>query len=127
VRKRSLVLTEAEQRLMEVLWARRSATVSEAQTALAPSHRAAFNTVQTTLRILERKGYVEHRAEGRAFRYVPVVDREAASTGAVQQVLRRFFNGAPGELAINLLERAELKDDELARIERLVADARAGR
>jgi predicted transcriptional regulator len=110
VRKRSLVLTEAEQRLMEVLWAQRSATVSEAQAALAPTHRAAFNTVQTTLRILERKGYVTHRAEGRAFRYVPVVDREEATAGAVTQVLRRFFNGAPGELAINLLERTQ--DDD---------------
>lgn len=127
MRKRSSTLTEVEQRLMEVIWTRRSATVSEVVAALAPRHRAAFNTVQTTLRILEQKGYLEHRAEGRAFRYAPLVEREQATAGAVKQVLQRFFNGAPAQLAINLLETSTLNDDELTHIERLVADARSTR
>lgn len=125
MRKRSATLTEVEQRLMEILWTRKSATVSEVVATLAPEGRAAFNTVQTTLRILEQKGYLTHRAEGRAFRYSPIVDREQATAGAVGQVLRRFFDGAPAQLAINLLERSKLSDEELAHIERLVAEARS--
>src|SRR3984957_20779771 len=103
VRRKSPTLTEAEQRLMEVLWSRGSATVSEALSALPASDRAAFNTVQTILRILEDKGYVKHRVEGRAFRYVPIVDREQARSSAVKHVLQAFFNRAPAQLAIKLI------------------------
>jgi predicted transcriptional regulator len=127
VRKRSTTLTEAEQRLMEVLWTRKSATVSEVVAALPAGQGAAFNTVQTVLRILEDKGYVSHRVEGRAFRYVPLVDREQARASAVTQVLQRFFDGAPGQLAINLIEREELSADDLARLQGLIDRARTER
>ena len=72
MRKRSTTLTEPEQRLMEILWSRKSATVAEVVAALPEAERTAFNTVQTILRILEGKGYINHVAEGRAFRYAPV-------------------------------------------------------
>jgi predicted transcriptional regulator len=112
---------------MEILWQRESATVSEAVAALAPAHRAAFNTVQTVLRILEEKGYVTHRVQGRAFRYVPLIRREQAQASAVTQVLQRFFNGAPGQLAINLVERETLSESDLARLEQLIEQARSSR
>jgi predicted transcriptional regulator len=112
---------------MEVLWSRGSATVSEAVSALPAGDGAAFNTVQTILRILEEKGYVKHRVEGRAFRYVPLVDREQARSSAVKHVLQRFFNGAPGQLAINLIERENLSDTDLRRLAELIARARASR
>jgi predicted transcriptional regulator len=124
LRKRSATLTEAEQRLMEVLWTRKSATVSEVVAALPGDQKAAFNTVQTVLRILEEKGYVEHQVEGRAFRYVPVVDREEARASAVTHVLQRFFDGAPGQLAINLIERERLSGADLARLQQLIDRAR---
>ncbi|MBV8244586.1 MAG: BlaI/MecI/CopY family transcriptional regulator [Candidatus Eremiobacteraeota bacterium] len=124
-RKKSATLTEVEQQLMEILWERRSGTVGEVQSALLPDRKAAFNTVQTTLRILEEKGYVRHRTEGRAFRYYPVVERDAASNSAVRNVLKRFFNGAAGALAINLIAHERLTPEELRRIEQLVQDAKA--
>lgn len=127
MRKRSATLTEGEQRLMEILWQRGSATVSEALSALPARDRAAFNTVQTILRILEEKGYVAHRVEGRAFRYVAVVDREQARSSAVKHVLQRFFNGAPGQLAINLIERETLSDDDLHHLAQLIERARSSR
>jgi len=109
---------------MEILWERKSATVSEVVAALPARHRAAFNTVQTILRILETKGHVTHRVEGRAFRYIPLVDREQARTSAVKQVLRRFFDGAPAQLAINLVDQEKLTDDELATLQRHIEEAR---
>ncbi len=126
-RKRSTTLTEVEQRLMEVVWDRKSATVSEVVAALASAHQVAFNTVQTVLRILERKGYLRHKAEGRAFRYYPIVNRQQASTSAVRQVLNRFFDGAPGKLAINILENQRLSATEITQLRRLIDEARTSK
>lgn len=124
-RRKSENLTEVEQRVMEVLWASGSGTVSEVLTALDSPKPLAFNTVQTMLRILEQKGYVRHREEGRAFRYIPVVDKAEASRNAVQSLVRRFF-GSPGALALNLLQHEDLSSDDLARIRALIAETEKG-
>ncbi len=120
-RRKSENLTEVEQRVMEVLWSRNSGTVSEVLAALKAPKQLAFNTVQTMLRILEQKGYVRHREEGRAFRYFPLVDRAKASQSAVHSLVRRFF-GSPGALAMNLIQNEELNADDLARIRKLVVE-----
>ena len=121
-RRKSESLTEVEQRVMEVLWSAGSGTVSEVLAAVDSPKPLAFNTVQTMLRILEQKGYVRHTEEGRAFRYIPVVDKAEASRTAVQSVVRRFF-GSPGALALNLLQNEDLSAEEIARIRRLIAEA----
>ncbi|MDQ2991729.1 MAG: BlaI/MecI/CopY family transcriptional regulator [Candidatus Eremiobacteraeota bacterium] len=124
-RKKSPTLTEVEQQIMEVLWDAGSGTVAEVTEALTKYKKVAFNTVQTVLRILEDKRYVRHRAEGRAFRYVAVVDRDTASTSAVNYLLRRFFDGAPGKLAMNLIENERLTPAELNALNELIAKAKA--
>jgi predicted transcriptional regulator len=121
-RGKSESLTEVEQRLMEVLWAQGSGTVSEVLSRIESAKRPAFNTVQTMLRILEQKGYVRHAEEGRAFRYFPVVDRADASRTAVHSVVRRFFD-SPGALAMNLIQNERLSAEELARVRRLIDEA----
>lgn len=121
-RRKSESLTEVEQRVMEVLWSAGSGTVSEVLAAVDSPKPLAFNTVQTMLRILEQKGYVRHTEEGRAFRYLPVVDKAEASRSAVQSVVRRFF-GSPGALALNLLQNENVSAEEIARIRRLIAEA----
>lgn len=118
-RRKSESLTEVEQRVMEVLWSTGNGTVSEVLAAVKAPKPLAFNTVQTMLRILEQKGYVRHREEGRAFRYIPVVDKAEASRSAVQSVVRRFF-GSPGALALNLLQTEDLSPEEIARIRGLI-------
>jgi predicted transcriptional regulator len=123
-RTKSPTLTEVEQQIMEVLWSNGTGTVAEVQEALTRYKQVAFNTVQTVLRILEAKRYVRHRSEGRAFRYVPIVDRATASSNAVAHLLRRFFDGAPGKLAINLIENERLSPDEIARLNDLIEKAR---
>jgi BlaI family transcriptional regulator, penicillinase repressor len=123
--KRRPDLTEAEQRVMEVLWKTRSGTVGEVRAEFPAPKAPAFNTVQTILRILETKGYVRHQVEGRAFRYLPLVDRAAASRNALQTLVRRFF-GSPDALAMNLVKSGDLDDETLAEIGRLVANAEDG-
>jgi predicted transcriptional regulator len=114
-------LTEAELRLMDVIWDKGRATVAEVCDAL-PKPPLAYNTVLTILRILEDKGYLRHAkaAEGRAFVYRPAVRRETASRNAVRHLLRRFFGNSAGKLVLNVLENDELSGEELLRIRKLL-------
>lgn len=118
-RKKSATLTEAELRLMEVLWQRGPATVADVTNALPPPP-IAYNSVLTTLRILEQKGYVAHDEEGRAYRYRPLVARDEAAQSAVGVLLRRFFGNNSGELALRLVEAGRPGDEELQRLKALI-------
>jgi len=123
-RRRSVPLTEAEQRLMEIVWSAGPATVGQIVDAIPEAERPAYNTVQTIMKILERKGYVEHRAEGRAFVYQTVVDRDAAARTALSHVMQRFFGGSPRALALNLIEGDHLTEDELDELQRTIRRAK---
>jgi predicted transcriptional regulator len=118
-RRRSGTLTEAELRIMEILWRLRSGTVAEVTAALPPPP-VAYNSVLTILRILERKGYVAHHESGRAFVYRPSIARDEAAQSAVGHLVQRFFRNNPGELALRLIERDRPSDDELARLKALI-------
>jgi predicted transcriptional regulator len=122
-RKRSPVLTDHELRLMEVLWRSGEATVAEV-TAAVGRPPLAYNTVLTTLRTLEQKGYVAHEEEGRAFVYRPTVARTQAAKSALSQLLRRFFGGSPGQLAVTLLDDRDLNEAEVAEIQEAIARKR---
>ena len=123
-RKKSPNLTEAELRLMDVIWEKGQATVGEVAEALPPNLGLAYNTVLTTLRILEEKGYLRHTKskEGRAFVYQAVVGRDEASRSAVRYLVSRFFRNSPELLVLNLLEDEELSAKELRRIRALIAE-----
>jgi BlaI family penicillinase repressor len=122
-RKKSPHLTEAELRLMDVIWDKGSATVSEVADALPKDVGLAYNTVLTTLRILEDKGYLSHtkRDDARAFVYRAVVGRNEARRSAVRYLVSRFFRNSPELLVLNLLEDEELDAKELSRIRKMVA------
>src|SRR5436305_11489483 len=109
---------------MDVLWDRGAATVPEVDEALPNELSLAYNTVLTTLRILEDKGYLTHSKadEGRAFVYKPVVGRQEASRKAVRYLVSRFFRDSPELLVLNLLENEELGEPELQRIRKLIAE-----
>ena len=119
-RKQSPTLTEAELPIMEILWLKGSAVVTDVVGALSNSV-VAYNTVLTTLRILERKGSVRHTKEGRAFVYHPVVERGEASRKAVRNLLKRFFQDSPELLILNVLEDEQLDESELNRLKRLIS------
>jgi predicted transcriptional regulator len=123
-RKKSLNLTEAELRLMDIVWDKGTATVGEVAAALPGEPGLAYNTVLTTLRILEQKGYVRHTKprEGRAFVYRAVVGRKQASRNAVRQLICRFFANSPELLVLNLLDDGDLSQQELRNIRNLLAE-----
>ncbi|MDE2886782.1 MAG: BlaI/MecI/CopY family transcriptional regulator [Gemmatimonadota bacterium] len=119
-RPKSPTLTEAELRLMDVLWKKEAATVSDVVAALPGNEPLAYSTVLTTLRILERKGYVSHEKEGRAYVYQPVVGREDARRSVVRYMMSRFFNNSPEALMLNILENEPVDGDVLDRLKRMV-------
>ncbi len=104
---------------MEVLWEKGQATVAEVTAALPPPP-IAYNSVLTTLRILERKGYVGHVEAGRAFVYRPVVAREDAAKNAVGHLLSRFFDNSAGSLALRLIQNERPSNEELGRLKALI-------
>ena len=124
-RKQSATLTEAELPIMEVLWQKGSAVVTDVVVGL-DNTVVAYNTVLTTLRILERKGYVRHTKEGRAFVYHPVVQRGEASRKAVRNLMKRFFQDSPELLILNVLEDEQLDGQELDRLKKLVSGEGGG-
>jgi BlaI family transcriptional regulator, penicillinase repressor len=115
-------LTEAELRLMQILWEKGRATVAEVAAALPKQLDLAYNTVLTTMRILETKGYLRHEKakDARAFVYVPVVAKEQATRSAVRQLLRRFFGDSPEALVLNLLDDETIGESELKNIRKLL-------
>src|SRR5262245_62119761 len=122
-RKTSPALTDAEARVMAVLWQLRTATVGDVVAALAPERAVSYSTVQTILRILEDKAYAEHDKVARAFIYRPVVDERQARSRALRHLVGRLFNGSPSLLVMNVLHDEELAPDELQRLKRLIEEA----
>jgi predicted transcriptional regulator len=118
-RKKSLVLTDHELRLMDVLWRRERASVADVVSSLAPP-RLAYSTVLTTLRTLEHKGYIAHDEDGRAFVYRPLVARDQAAKSAMRHLIDRFFGNSPGALAVTLLDDTPLTDEDIAKIKQML-------
>jgi predicted transcriptional regulator len=123
-RAKTTGLTDAELRLMEVIWDRESASVGEVVDALPKRTPLAYSTVLTTLRILEEKGYLRHVKEGRAFIYHPAVGRDEARDSAVGHLVRRFFGGSHGQLALNLVEKKRIDGAELKRLRQRIKGAK---
>jgi BlaI family transcriptional regulator, penicillinase repressor len=120
-RKKMPMLTNAEHRIMEVIWARGSATVAEVVEAL--EGKDAYTTVLTFIRILKAKGYVSSRKEGRAFVFTPAVDRQTVARRAAHQLLSKFFGGSPSELVLSFLRDEELTPEELDEIKRKILNS----
>jgi predicted transcriptional regulator len=122
-RRKSPTLTEVELELMDVLWEKGQATVSEIVDAL-PEERLAYSSVLTMMRILEQKGYVTHEKEGRAFVYRALVDRQQAQKTVIGYLLKRFFNNSPELLVVNLLEHEEVGPAEVKRLKKMIEDTK---
>jgi predicted transcriptional regulator len=120
-RKKATMLTNAEHRIMEVIWARGSATVADVVEAL--DGKDAYTTILTLIRILKAKGYLSSRKEGRAFVFTPAVDRDTVARKAVHQLLSKFFAGSPSELVLTFLRDEELSPEELDQIKERIIDS----
>ena len=119
-RSRSATLTEAELRIMNVLWDRGSATVHEVLQALPVQPALAYNSILTIIRILEKKGYVRHIKDGRAYIYRALVEREEASRSEIRHLAHRFFQNSHEMLVLNILEERGVDAEELNRLRQLL-------
>jgi predicted transcriptional regulator len=125
---KSATLTEAELRLMDVLWEQGPSTVQQVLEALPKKPALAYNSVLTTIRILEKKGYVKHAKDGRAHVYRPVVERDAATRSEISHLAHRFFKNSHELLALNILQEEGIDQEELSRLRQLLAEhARKGK
>lgn len=120
--KRSITLTQAELRLMRILWDRGESTVAEMVSATADEGPLAYTSVLTTIRVLENKGYVTHRQDGRAFLYTSSIGEQEASRSEVRHVLQRFFGNSRERLLLSLLGDQEISPEELKRLKEAIAE-----
>ena len=119
-RNKSATLTEAELRIMNVLWDRGSATVHEVLEAFPAKPAVAYNSVLTIIRILEKKGYVKHVKDKRAHVYIPRMNRKDATRFEVRHLVSRFFGNSHEQLVLNVLEESSIDAEELDRLRQLL-------
>ena len=119
-RKQSPTLTEAELRIMNVLWQKGPGTVQQVLERLPEKPALAYNTVLTTVRILEKKGFVGHAKDGRAHVYEPLIERQEATRSEIRHLVSRFFRNSHDALVLNILEDQEIEGEEVERLRKML-------
>jgi len=112
--KQSAILTEAELRIMDVLWRKGSGTVQQVLDWLPSA--LAYNSVLTTIRTLEKKGHVKHLKDGRAHIYEPIIGRDQATRSEIRHLVGRFFSNSHEALVLNILRDEGIDAAELKRL-----------
>jgi BlaI family penicillinase repressor len=119
----SVAFTERELDIMGVLWDLGPSTAAEVREALAAEGvDLAYNTVLTLLRILEDKGHIDHKEEGRAHRFRAAVKKKEAGASALTRTLDRMFGGSAEALVAQLVQQRGLSKDDLKKLRRVVDD-----
>jgi BlaI family transcriptional regulator, penicillinase repressor len=108
---------------MDVLWLKGASTVQQVLESLPENPVLAYNTVLTTIRILEKKGYVRHSKDGRAHVYSAKVRREDATRSEIQHLVSRFFANSHELLVLNILENRDIDAEELNRLRQMLGKA----
>ncbi len=115
-KKSSVSLTPLELQMMQVLWSQGPSNVLEVQQNLPDGLELAYNTVQTMLNILQRKGRVRRKLKGRAYVYSPVVSKEKALGHAVRDLVERMFGGSSEELVMSLIKSRQVDPERIAEL-----------
>ena len=115
--------TQRELEILKVLWELNEASVRDVHEKLSEDSQLHFNTVQTQLRIMDEKGLVAHHREGRSFVYRAICSREQVSS----RFLHKLYDGAIGELMLNMISSEKLSEKDLKELESLISDARKNR
>ena len=119
-RPRTPTLTEAELRVMKIIWRTGSASVSDVHLAMPSGNRLAYNTILTMMRILEHKGYLEREKSGRAHVYRPLISPGQARHRAVKHLLKSLFDDSPEQLVLAVLRDEPLTPEEIARLREMI-------
>ena len=122
--KQLAVPTAAEMRLLQILWDLEQGTVEDVVNAHSEKERPNYKTTQTLLRIMEKKGFIAHEAQGRVFVFKPLVSRKTIDHLSVQALVSRNFHGSAAGLLMNLLEASPIKKTELDELEAYIREYR---
>jgi len=125
--RQSETLTEAELRIMNVLWVKGSGTVQQVLDSITEKPPLAYNSVLTTIRVLEKKGYLEHLKDGRAHVFTPLVAKKDATRSEIRHLVSRFFKDSHEQLVLNLLEDQGIEPEEIGRLRQMLNPAEADR
>ena len=123
-RQPSRSFTEREIEILQILWERDEATVRDIQQSLPPGRH--YNTVLTIIRVLERKGHVSHRQEGRGFLYRALAHPEKSKSQALSHLIKSLFGGSPESVVLNMVEAGALSLEDLDEIRRKMRKAQGG-
>ena len=123
-RSRRTLPTNAELLILNALWDLQEGTVEQIADRLPTSPPANYKTVQSLLRIMERKGFIRHTIRGRAFVFTARLTRDEVGGSLAKHLLDRTFQGSPSALMMNLLDRNPVNDRELEELEALIHDYR---
>ena len=118
--RQSGTLTEAELRIMNALWLKGSGTVQQVLDSITEKPALAYNSVLTTIRVLEKKGYLKHLKDGRAHVYTPLVEKKDATRSEIRHLVSRFFKNSHEQLVLNLLEDQGIGPEELGRLRQML-------
>src|ERR1700761_2831828 len=116
--------TASELRLLQTLWEIGEGTIEDILDAHPTKERPNYKTVQTLLRIMERKGFLDHEMQGRAFVFRPLVSRKTIDQRSVQSLLAQNFQGSATDLFVNLLEATKAKRKDLDELEAQIQEYR---
>lgn len=108
-------LTKAEEEIMQILWDLKEANVA-AIIEQMPEPKPAYNTVSTVVRILETKKFVDHRKQGKGYRYFPLVARETYSNQSINKLVQNYFNGSFQSMVSFFMKNNEMDIQELESI-----------
>jgi predicted transcriptional regulator len=117
-------LTPQELEIMKVVWDNGPSTVRDVYERLRARRRIAYTTVMTMMNVLEKKGHLRKRADGRSFRYQPSRPRAQVVRGMVREFLDRVFGGSAQPLLVHLLEDRRLSDEDLRELSRRIRSQR---
>jgi predicted transcriptional regulator len=120
MRKPSPTLTPQELEIMKVVWSRGHANVRDVYEDLLQGRKIAYTTVMTMMNVLERKGYLKRKAEGRSFDYRPTRPQRQVIRSMVQEFVARVFGGSAEPLLVHLVEQEELSLEELEALTRKI-------
>lgn len=115
-------LTRAELDVMQILWQKNRAFVSEILEEM-PEPKPAYNTVSTVIRVLEKKGVVGHHVHGKSYRYYPLINKEQYTRSFMRKVVYHFFDDSPSRLISFFCENESISNREKEIIMRIAQDS----
>lgn len=119
-RPRQPGLTENELEVMKVLWEEAPLKVSDILERISRKPKPAYTSLLTLIQAMEKKGYIKHKKDGKAFAYNPLLPQKKFLKTEIQRVAQRLFDSTPGALVLNLVKQEELSKDELAALKALL-------